>query len=63
MKLNAIQFYGRPGEDVLQMFGLSADLRPCKVVRCWIVPVAQVRSLQRSLLLELMPWPMIRFMP
>lgn len=37
MKLNAIQFYGRPAEDVLLMFGLSADLQSlqgCTVLDC-----------------------------
>lgn len=37
MKLNEVLFYGRPAEDVLQIFGLSADLQGlhgCRVLDC-----------------------------
>lgn len=37
MKLNEIQFYGRTAEDILMMFGLSADLQAlqgCRVLDC-----------------------------
>jgi hypothetical protein len=51
MKLNAIQFYGRPAEDVLLMFGLSADLQAlqgCRVLDCPGGPSSFTASLAAS---------------
>ena len=62
MKLNEVQFYCRPAEDVLQMFGVTADLQGlhgCRVLDC----VGGPSSFTAMLAAGMKQWPVIRFMP